>query len=286
MTSIYRRTALKGLTLGAGGVVLSPAIAKLKAEADGRIPAAKRFVFVVESNGVRPEQLAPSGVTRKPRPQRPSNGPDELVDIPLSKRELPFSLEPVRAYRDRMLIVQGLSGRICGGGHSTNFGALGCQPQTGGDHSKSIVGETIDGALAKQVPGIFPHLGLGISKRLENNVVYSISAAGPDQGLPIRVKPDQAYAALFGSVANGAARQEFSATNNLLDFMRDDIRRVQSRLAAPEREQLSAYLQTFESLRQRQSRLNEIEHTLRVRGPAPNDKYRSVVETDRLDAQF
>ncbi len=99
-------------------------------------------------------------------------------------------------------------------------------------------------------------------------------------------KPDQAYATLFGSVANGAAKEEFAARNNLLDFLRGDIRKVEGALAGQEREQLGVYLESLETLRNRQSRLNEIEHTLRAKGPVPNDKYTSPVETDRLDAQF
>ena len=76
-----RRDVLKGVTLGAGGVLLSPILSKLRAFAAGDPVAAKRFVFVVESNGVRPEQLAPSGLARKPREQKPLNGPAELIDV-------------------------------------------------------------------------------------------------------------------------------------------------------------------------------------------------------------
>ncbi|MEZ6112327.1 MAG: DUF1552 domain-containing protein [Pirellulaceae bacterium] len=281
---IDRRDALKGLTLGAGSVLLSPMLARMQAEAAGLPVRNKRFVFVVESNGVRPEQVAPVGIQRKPREQRPLNGPAEMIDVSLDDHDLPFSLEPIAPWKDRVTIVEGLSGRICGGGHSNNFGALGCFPTPG--ESAKIAGETVDGALAKSLPGIFPHIGLGISKRLENSVIYNVSALAENKGLPTMCKPDQAYAALFGSVAEGAARQEFAAKNNLLDFLRDDVRRVESRLAGPEREQLGAYLETFETLRNRQSRLNEIEHTLREKAPAPNDKYTSEIETDRLDAQF
>jgi hypothetical protein len=281
---LNRRETLKRLGLSAGATFLAPILARLEAQAAGKPVTARRFVFVVESNGVRPEQLAPTGITRKPREQRPLNGPAELLDVSLADRELPFSLEPVKPWKDRVTIVQGLSGRICGGGHSNNFGALGCFPTP--RESRVITDETIDGALAKTVPGIFPHIGLGISKRLENSVIYNISAIGPNKGLPTMCKPDQAYATLFGSVADGAAKQEFAAKNNLLDFLKDDVKKAEARLAGPEREQFSAYLETFETLRDRQSKLNEIQHTLREKGPVVSDKYKSPVETDRLDAMF
>ena len=67
-------------------------------------------------------------------------------------------------------------------------------------------------------------------------MLYNVSAWAADKPLPHMVKPDQAYAALFGSVAGGMAKQEFVAKNNLLDFLRDDVRRVENKLAGPERE--------------------------------------------------
>jgi hypothetical protein len=285
---LNRRDALKTLGLSAGATFLAPILARLQAQAAGKPITVRRFVFVVESNGVRPEQMAPSGITRKPRDQRPLNGPAEFVDVSLTGRDLPFSLEPIKAWQDRVTIVQGLSGRVCGGGHSNNFQALGAfgAGRGAGGESKAIEGETIDGALAKHLGGIFPHIGLGISKRLENNVIYNISAWGPNKGLPTMCKPDQAYSTLFGSVADGSAKQEFVARNNLLDFLKDEVKQAEAKLAGPEREQFGAYLETFETLRDRQSKLNEIQHTLREKGPVVSDKYKSAVETDRLDAQF
>lgn len=283
-----RREFLRKSGLGAGALALGPVLAQLKARAAGIAPKRPRFVFVVESNGVRPEQMAPSGIERKPRRQQPLNGPAEFVDVSLADRELPFSLQPITPWKDKVTIVQGLSGKVAGGGHSNNYQALGAYGAGRGQsgESTSVLGPTIDGALAAHLGGIFPHIGLGISKRLENSVVYSISAIGENKPLPIMVKPDQAMATLFGSVADGNAKNEFIAKRNLLDFLRDDIKRAEKQLAGPEREQLSVYLDTFNTLSERQSRLNEIEHTLREHAPVPSDKYVSPVETDRLDAQF
>ena len=283
-----RREFLHKTGLGAGALALGPVLAQLKARAAGARPTAPRFVFVVESNGVRPEQMAPSGIERKSRRQQTLNGPAEFVDESLKDRELPYSLQPITPWKDNVTIVQGLSGKVAGGGHSNNFQALGAfgagRGQSG--ESTTVLGPTIDGALAAHIGGIFPHIGLGISKRLENSVVYSISAIGKNKPLPIMVKPDQAMGTLFGSVADGNAKNEFIAKRNLLDFLRDDIKRAEKQLAGPEREQLSVYLDTFNTLSERQSRLNEIEHTLRKHAPVANDKYTSAVETDRLDAQF
>ena len=55
------------LGLSAGARFLTPVLSRLNAKAAGKPVTAKRFVFVVESNGVRPEQLAPSGITTTSR---------------------------------------------------------------------------------------------------------------------------------------------------------------------------------------------------------------------------
>ncbi len=283
-----RREFLRNTSLGVGALALGPVVSQLQARAAGGVPKMPRFVFVVESNGVPPQQMAPSGIKRGRRRQEPLNGPAEFLDVSLKDRELPYSLAPISAWKDKLTIVQGLSGKVCGGGHSNNYQALGAfgagRGQSG--ESTAVLGPTIDGALARRIGGIFPHVGLGISKRLENSVIYSISAIGSNKPLPIVVKPDQAMGMLFGSVADGAAKNEFTAQQNLLDFLRQDIKRAEQQLAGPEREQLTAYLATFETLDDRQSRLNEIEPTLRKHAPVATDKYTSTVETDRLDAQF
>jgi hypothetical protein len=279
-----RRDTLKTLGLSAGSTFLYPILNKLKAEAAGLPITSKRFVFVVESNGVKPQQMPPEGIIRPERAESPLNGPEEFIDISLHDKRLPMSLEPVSSWKDKLTIVNGLSGRICGGGHSNDHGALGAVP--GGRKGPSSVHETIDGVLAKTVPSIFPFVGLGISKTLANNVVYSISASEKGSLLPIICQPQQAYNTLFGSVAEGSAKQEFIAKNNILDFLKDDIRKIESNITSVEKEQFDAYLGTFESLRDKQSRLNDIKYTLRDKGPVVDNKYTSPIETDRLDAQF
>ena len=209
------------------------------------------------------------------------NDSDGLVDLPLAQHELPRALEPLGEFKDRLTIIQGLSGRVCGGGHSNNFGALGCYSS-----KKGAAGETIDCALAKAVPGLFPRVGLGISDRPEHSIIYNISAWGPDKAAPIQCRPDLAYNELFGSVAQGAGREEFVARGNLLDFMADDVKRVSARLTGEEREKLDHYLNAYEGLRARQGQLNGISATLRERGPQVTKQFGSSVESDRLAAMF
>lgn len=118
------------------------------------------------------------------------------------------------------------------------------------------------------------------------NVIYNCSAWGKSKPLPTICQPMSAYGNLCGSVAGGSSRAEFNAKTNLLDFLLDDVKRLHREVPAAEREKLEAHLAGYEEMRNRQSRLNEIENTLRQQAPVVNDKFQSEVETDRLDAHF
>lgn len=281
---LHRRDLLKHVSLGAGSILLAPILSRLQAHADGRPITAKRFVFVIESNGLPPDHIAPVGTGRRHRPQKPMTGESPFVDLPLADQKLPVPLEALEPFKDRLTLVNGLSSRICPGGHSSNFGTLASRSVPTG--SSNAVGETIDWALGRGLPAIFPHVGLGIAVQPSKGIIYNCTASGVGQKLPTICKPEIAYAALFGSVANGSAQESFHAQTNLLDFMTDEVKRVERHLAGPEREQLGSYLAAFETLHDRQSRLNDIAHTLREQAPVASDKYTSDVETDRLDAHF
>lgn len=272
-----RRTFFRGATLGAGTVLLAPFLQRLRA-APGTRP--RRVVLVLEGNGLNPLHIQPPTIPRAKNPYGQTNN-DRLEDVPLAGHALPEAIAPLEPLRDRLCLVQGLSGRICGGGHSNNFGALGCYPAKAGP-----AGETIDHALSAALPALFPHIGLGISDRPEHTVIQNVSAAGKDRPLPTRCRPDLAYDEFFGSVGEGSAAAKFARRGNLLDFMTEDIRRVSRRLDGEEREKLGHYLSAYENLRDRQSRLTEMRGRLAAHAPRPDDRFTTGVESDRLAAQF
>ena len=57
----------------------------------------------------------------------------ELIDRPLVDLTLHDSMAALEPLKDRIAIVQGLSGKMCRGGHSSWFGAMGCY-RAGGEH--------------------------------------------------------------------------------------------------------------------------------------------------------
>jgi hypothetical protein len=283
MTDFTRRDLLKGVSLGAGALLLSPILDKIHADAAGSAVKPKRFVFVLEGNGVHWRHIQPKGIgdNYQRNPSGTPIPPGGLDEQSLAKLDLPKCLEPLESFKDRLTIVQGLSGKVCGGGHSNNFGALGVYPSKAG-----VLAETIDVALAKALPGIFPHVGLGIVGKGDESIVYNVSASGPGKPVPMQTRPDLAYKTLFGSVAKDAGKAAFTADGNVIDFMADDVRRVESRLVGAEREKFQQHVAAYEAMKQRQSRLNDIESSLRAAAPVVSNKYTSEVETDRLDAQF
>lgn len=280
-----RRELLRGVTLGAGATLLAPILEQLAAHAAGAAQAArKRFVFVVQSNGMNPNHLVPVGAKRRAdgRSERPAN--DQLEELSLKDLELNPAIAALAPFQDRLALVQGLSGRIAEGGtggHSTNHGCLGCYPG-----SKGPMSATIDVALGEALPGILPHIGLGIMNKPDQTMNYQISAAGSGKAAPIQCSPELAYKGLFGSVAGGSSRQAFDRRTNLLDFMADDVRRARNALAGEERAKLEQYLEAFEALHQRQAKIDQIQDTLREHAPKLDDKFQKPTETNRLEAQF
>jgi len=172
---------------------------------------------------------------------------------------------------------------MCSGGHSSDHGALGAFHANQG---RNIQGPTIDGLLGQAHPGIFENVVLGISSSVHKAVDFNCSASAAGRSLATIMHPETAYNRLFGSVARGQARNSFTARRNLLHHVQQDIKRVRDELGTIERDKLDAYLSAFESLGTKSQRLIEVREDLQKVAPRATDKYRSEVETDRLDAHF
>jgi len=266
-----RRTVLKGISLGAGAVVLQPFLNALAAEARGEAPP-KRVVFFMESNGLYPYHVQPKGVDAK------SSG--KLVDLRLADLELHEAIQPLTPFKNRLGLIQKLSHKISGGGdHGKGYGGLGCF-----HWRRGVAGQTVDHAIAAAQPNIIPVLGLGVPPSSDAAFVNSVSASGPRRPTPMICQPDLAFRMLFGSVAEGDAKRQFQARNNLLDWCRTDIKRVQKELPAMDREKLDVYLDTFEQMRTRQDRINDIRDRLQANVPSV-DKFDSKRTTQRFEAQ-
>ncbi|MBL6705209.1 MAG: DUF1552 domain-containing protein [Planctomycetaceae bacterium] len=278
-----RRDILKGLSLGAGGFLLAPFLKQVQLQAAGDERALpQRFVFVVKSSGVVPDGITPRALQG-----------DSATSQSLRGVALPESMSALEPFKDQLAIVQGLSGKMCRGGHSSWFGAMGVY-MTGGEHDRgAILRATADAELARLSPAPFNHVGLAVrGPALSNSyggVLYpGITAVGANKELPFQGSPDMAFEQLFGSAASagGNGQKRFRVQRNLLDFMVDDIKRVNQAIPSPEKGKLDAYLNAFEELQVRHSRLSGMKDTIKENAPDFTDKFTSTVEEVRQEAHF
>ena len=274
-----RRQMMKHVALGAGASLLSPILSQIAAQAAGA-PARKRVIFVVQSNGMNPMHLLPVGRTRRADGKNDRLGNEKTEQYSLKDLQLHEAIEPLTPFKDRLALVQGLSGRIALSDHSCNMGALGCYPK-----DKSAMMQTIDHAVSDALPGVFKHVGLGLSGA-GSSMNYNLSAIGPGQAAPIVCSPELAFKSLFGSVAEGAGQKEFDQRTNLLDFMADDVKRSRAALAGDERQKLDTYLAAFESLHARQKEIGAMRDALKTHAPRLGDKLTTSTSSLILEAQF
>ena len=282
----HRRSFLRGVSLGAGGTLLSPIVRQLDlhaAETTSQMPT--RFVFIMKSSGIIPESIIPPQLS-EPRSDNSKFLSASLVNQPLAK-----SMAVLEPWRDRLSIVNGLSGKMCKGGHSSWFGALGVY-KTGGEHESGVIlRATADARLARLFPAPFNHVGLALrgkvmSSEMNGTLYPGISASGPNAELPFQGSPDLAYQSLFGSAVSNSkvAETRYGLQQNLLDFMVDDIKRLNQKLPSSEKEKMGHYLHAFEELQVRRSKLVVMKDRVKANAPEFTDKFTSQVAEVRQEA--
>lgn len=243
-TQLGRRPVLKGISLGAGGILLAPLLQKIAAAAEGKATPPKRVIFLLFDNGFHERGAVPEGIPLQSADRR---------QLPLGTGKLPFDLEPFEPFRDRMTILHGLH-TLTNVGHGGGFNSLAGIPCNDAAKYVSPQAISIDAAIAKTNPGLFPLLGLGVGNDAPN-ISYCSSAWGTGRPIAMHCRPELAYESLFGSV--GATRNDFATQKNLLDHVTDDVRQFRGATAGPERELVDAHLEAIETLARRSGRLSE-----------------------------
>ena len=272
-----RRNILKGLSLGAGSTLLSPMTERVMANAEGR-QRPPRFVFVIQSNGFDAIQACPESIPFQKYADR-----EKFESLDLTKHKLPKGLAPLEPLKDKTTIIQGLSGRCTGGGHSTHGGCLGLYRTSGANTSPQ--GITIDYQLGQANPGILPWVGVGMASGAQD-ALMNISARAAHKSMPIILKPEKAYNAFFSVAAGGEREKNFHLKRNLLDYMVGDIKKTRTALGSLAGEELDAYLSSYDQLAARQYKLLENKGVLKKAAPKLDDRFTSEVATRRLEAQF
>lgn len=255
---LNRRKLLKGVSAGAATYLFSPLLKTFADQAAGRYRIPKRVIFVLFDNGFYESACQPADIPL---------GGDNVRQLSLADHALPHNIEPFTPFKDRMTLVQGLRGYHLSPDHGSGFRALSGLPSS--DKTRSVVGESIDAAIARIVPSVFPILVLGIAASRENSTTTALCSSAWGAGRPIaaQCRPELAYESLFGSI--GADRNDFAIRRNLLDFVADDTRRLRGQLAGSEREQLDYHIEALESLSRRDGELSQMQDNGSLRRHAP-----------------
>lgn len=268
-----RRQFLKG----AGAALSASFMSQLELQAAGKSELfPKRFLFFMKSSGIYTESIIPKQFQGKPK--------DRFSKTALSKLELPSSLSPLEEFKDKMAIIQGLSGKMCAGGHSSWYGALGGY-RVSGTHTPGSkpLWASVDTRLGRLFPAPFNNIGLAAAgkalgdKTTEGTVYPGLSAVGAGIELPYQASPLMACEQLFGSAVAGSGNvmARRAVNKNILDFMVKDIRYMEKNLPGSEKEKLERYVNAFEELQTRNEKLVSMKKQIAAGAPELTERYKS-----------
>jgi hypothetical protein len=254
--SLPRRLILRGLGAALPVPWLESLLPRAAAGEAARPPVRLAFVYV--PNGVEMGRWRPAAA-----------GPLD---------DLPPILEPLAAVKDHILVLSGLAAdkaRPHGDGPGDHARAMaafltGAHPRKT-DGANILAGVSADQVAAERLAEFtrLPSLEIGCEAGELTGVcdsgyacVYSstLSWKGPSQPLPMENDPRLVFERLFGG-KDGRAVERLASRRSLLDFIRDDARRLTARIGAADRRKLDEY---FAAVRETEVRLERIE-----RLPAP-----------------
>ena len=297
--SYTRRQVIQGLTVGGASLAMSPFLRSLQAHAAGDEAALpRRFVFVVKSSGIDKHNLVPDGVENHFLSGRGKLGyrvpkPGGEIHVPLENLTLPEKLAPLEPFKDRLTILQSLSGETFRGNHTSGFGMLSCH-----NSERVAIAPSIDCILGQHLStGPYPMYGMSTSGRLleagtwvpaDNYCYPNISAY--KKGMPVAYQgsPEKAYHDLFGAaVASPRELEKKLALNgSMMDFLKDDVRRIERQLSGDDKERFGLYTESFDAIRNIELKKAKLSAEAKQHAPTLADYYTSQVPSDRIASHF
>jgi Protein of unknown function (DUF1552) len=231
VSRLSRRQLLGGTALG---LTLAPFVPLLARGAEATAP--KRLIFLYSSNGTVYERW------------KPSMGPGGLV--------LSDILEPLNAYRERLLVVGGLDYKaelekgVKGASHEGGI----CTSLTGaptvsvgaGKDDVLASGPSVDQFVAKRLDYRTVQLGLQVDEYTDT--ICSTSYAGPQQPLKPNNDPYAVFKDLFGTftpkgtTVDPALALKNADRQSVIDLVRGDLDGLKKNLGASEQAKLDAHL--------------------------------------------
>lgn len=270
MNPIPRRSFLRG----AGATLALPLFESLQsramAAAAGKTPV--RMALLYMPNGVRPDRWTPEGEG--------------------ARYKLSPILQPLEALRDDLLICTGLENKasFTGDGHYVKTGGwltgTTIAKTTGSDINSG--GISMDQAAAAQLgkDTKLPSLELGtepVVSGVDTNVNYTrlyashISWKTPTVPLPCEINPRVAFDRLFRT-RSGSGAKTAEDQKSVLDLVREDAKRLQSKLGGADKQKLEQYL---ESVREVERRISQEAQALGAGENLPPEMLKCMDELDK-----
>jgi hypothetical protein len=108
------------------------------------------------------------------------------------------------------------------------------------------------------------------------------------QPVAFQASPKKAYMELFGSAVASPPqlKRELKLTTNLMDFMKDDARRIERQLSQEDKQRFARYTEAFESLRLREQKKVALNKSIRRSAPEMTNKYTSQAPSVRIGLHF
>jgi hypothetical protein len=280
-----RRTMLRGL----GTAIALPLLDAMRprlavAGLTPATPAPLRFGVVYVPNGMNMKHWTPAETGRD--------------------YTLPSTLEPIAAFRDRILVLTGLTCDKArpngdgGGDHARAMSAFltGRQPKkTAGADIRA--GVSVDQLIARHVGQAtrFPSLEIGCEGGRQAGAcdtgyscAYSSTVSWRTETTPVpkETNPQLVFDRLFGRGAaedQAAARAKRDLYNkSVLDLVAEDAKRLEQSLGTADRRKLDEYLTSVRELEQRVSRGGHSAGVPKTDYPRPEKEYRSTAEFPNL----
>ncbi len=261
MTS--RRTFLKRTALGAGALALTPPVGQTLAKPGAQgIP--RRFIFIRKSNGIRPSELTLPTFSKQ---EKTLDQKKEAFELNLENNELPDWLSALDGYKKHLTILQGLSSKMSENGHWSYSSVMGAF-KSGRNSLSGIKRATIDFELAKLFPSPFGHVELSLTgnySSFRQGIVAGYSAPSPHQRNYCYADPQTAYNELFKSVVDPGG---VDSENLMLQFLQQEETFKTKVLKGHERFKLSNHVKSLESIRSRNSQVDQMSEAIQRHLPS------------------
>ena len=298
--SYKRREFLQNLSLGGGALAMAPFLESMRVHAAGDTESLpKRFVFVVKSSGLEKFNLVPQGLTNnyvdetsgeKLGNRSRREGP--LVYVSLADHQLPEKLAALEEFKERLTIIQSLSGVGFRGNHTKGFGTLSLH-----DSETVAIAPTLDCLLGLHLSqGPYPMYGMAMNGQLlesanwpEDNYCYpNLSAYGAAKPVAYQASPRKAYLELFGAAVASPEqlKKKLALGGNLLDFLTGDARRIEKELKGDEKDRFALYLDSFDSLRKIEEKKAALTDRIQQHAPELTERYDSRAPSARIESHF